>query len=429
MENCLFDFGKIVEGEYYPGTFLIGISKEFSDGIKYSDFTEEEMATFVHEYIHFLQDISTVAGAINYNHRAKLLQLHFYIFQKSPVVNLPLDLENCGVQKAYVQTELLSFYEGHSLEKKIHHINKVVCESEEIMTGILQEESEIPSEDDIEQINIYFDDSDEPTGFGSHYIMESMAYLIERNLFGAEERQNEFPYNACEMVCKYLYPVLLDTPEIIVALCELSLMHDHSGLKFFELVRHLADRQIHFKSLDEFYKYFTAISDAEFMRHETLFDEVTEAVNVMYPKAFSFVDVPNEYVRSYFEQGYDMRQYDPWFISRLFKENNPAEKVISWVNDFSVPLFLDDIKRELYGAMEYLSMMPVPLAILQFFQAPSNGCPLLEYCKYSHIAVTEDEICKNRPWEQCGREKLCPLSIYLTGFDIEKKEFIVNAKI
>ena len=174
MDNKLFDIGKIVEGMYYPGTFLIGISKEFFDGMKYSDFTEEEMATFVHEYIHFLQDISTVAGGMNYNHKAKLLQLHFSLFQTNPTVNLPVDLENCGVENAYAQTELLSFYEGSSLEKKIHHINKVTIEKEELMTEILRSDSSTYPGEDIYQICIYYNDLDTPTVFGSHYVMESM---------------------------------------------------------------------------------------------------------------------------------------------------------------------------------------------------------------------------------------------------------------
>ena len=61
--------------------------------MKYSDFTQDEMATFVHEYIHFLQDISTVAGGMNYNHKAKLLQLHFSMFQKMPLLICRLTLK------------------------------------------------------------------------------------------------------------------------------------------------------------------------------------------------------------------------------------------------------------------------------------------------------------------------------------------------
>lgn len=39
MRDRLFDLHGIIEGEYYPGTFLIGISKKFFNGMKYSDFT------------------------------------------------------------------------------------------------------------------------------------------------------------------------------------------------------------------------------------------------------------------------------------------------------------------------------------------------------------------------------------------------------
>lgn len=38
MKSKLFDFGKIVEGVYYPGTFLIGISKKFFDAINEMSF-------------------------------------------------------------------------------------------------------------------------------------------------------------------------------------------------------------------------------------------------------------------------------------------------------------------------------------------------------------------------------------------------------
>ena len=421
MKSKLFDFGKIVEGVYYPGTFLIGISKKFFDGMKYSDFTQDEMATFVHEYIHFLQDISTVAGGMNYNHKAKLLQLHFSMFQKNAVVNLPVDLENCGVDNAYAQTELLSFYEGDALEKKIHHINKVTCEKEELMTEILRSESSTYPGDDIYQICIYYNDSDMPTVFGSHYVKESMAYLIERYLFGAEERKKEFPYNACEMVCEYLYPELLSTPEIIVAICELSLMHYHSGFEFFMLVSHLAKEGIHFKNLEEFYDYFDAAAKAFLENHKVLLDEIDDNVNVMYPKGFPYMFVPNEYVKAYFEAGYSMRRHNHFFISALFREKMPVERIISWVDTFPLPMFLDDIKHELYGAIDNLSMMPVPLAILQFFMTPSKGCPLLEYCRYSRIDVAEEAICTAKPWEQCNKDVQCPMAIYLTGFDIGKK--------
>ena len=55
---------------------------------------------------------------------------------------------------------------------------------------------------------------------------------------------------------------------------------------------------------------------------------------------------PSEYVKAYFEAGYSMRQHDAFFISALFKEKMPVEKIISWVDTFPLPMFLDDIKHE-----------------------------------------------------------------------------------
>lgn len=58
----LFDINSIVEGRYYPGTFILGIDKSFYEGMRYDSFSRAEMATLTHEYIHYLQDISTLQG-------------------------------------------------------------------------------------------------------------------------------------------------------------------------------------------------------------------------------------------------------------------------------------------------------------------------------------------------------------------------------
>lgn len=117
-----FDIHSIVEGRYYPGTFILGIDKNFFEGMQYSSFSEEEMATFSHEYIHYLQDISTILGVTSFQHRAKLLQLFFALAQQQEKVRLPIKLDTCGVDNAFAQTELMSFYEGGHLEKPPLHL-------------------------------------------------------------------------------------------------------------------------------------------------------------------------------------------------------------------------------------------------------------------------------------------------------------------
>lgn len=59
-----------------------------------------------------------------------------------------------------------------------------------------------------------------------------MVYIIEHEVFGAKERKNEFPYNLCEIICEELYSDVLGEKSILVAMCELSLIHYHGGDMF-----------------------------------------------------------------------------------------------------------------------------------------------------------------------------------------------------
>lgn len=423
----LFDINSIVEGRYYPGTFILGIDKEFYEGMEYSSFSSEEMATFAHEYIHYLQDISTLQGAMLFQHRAKLFQLHIATAQNESNVCIPIVLENCGIPNAYAQTELLSFYEGGKLEKKIHHINRIKIENEELLDEILKTQSDYRGES-IPQVSIYYNDELYPTILGYNYIFESMAYLIERYCFGAEERINEFPYNACEMVCKQIYPELLNHPEFLVAICELALMHEHSGIQFYFILKHLNDSMIDFSNINEL-KYYLDNTMSEYIKKQkTINQALIENIDFMYPFHVPDIKLANIYIKTMFEAGYRWREQNHFFITDIFMEKNPVNEIKRWMNLFPMPMFLDGISREFYGAFESLSIIPVPLSILEYFSNPKEGCPLMEYCKYSGIANVDINICKNKPWEHCKKSELCPLALYFIVYRLDKKKFnIINA--
>ena len=54
-------------GEYVKGFFKISLDIELEEGFSINQMTTEELATFVHEYIHFLQNITTTYGAAYFN--------------------------------------------------------------------------------------------------------------------------------------------------------------------------------------------------------------------------------------------------------------------------------------------------------------------------------------------------------------------------
>ncbi len=76
-----FNLQHVIEGAYYPGVFIIKIDKVLREGIQYDDFGKEDWQTFVHEYVHFLQDISTSHGYLYYFHKSQLFNLCFYVLQ------------------------------------------------------------------------------------------------------------------------------------------------------------------------------------------------------------------------------------------------------------------------------------------------------------------------------------------------------------
>ena len=57
------------------------------------------------------------------------------------------------------EMELRSFYLGDSEHKKIHHINEIRVENDEIMESIITSEN-------LELVNIYYDDKKTPYTFG-----------------------------------------------------------------------------------------------------------------------------------------------------------------------------------------------------------------------------------------------------------------------
>ena len=114
------------EGEYLPGIFVIKVKKILEDNISCAVFTETEVATLIHEYVHFLQDISTQTGIIYFNFYSELLLLYLNVAKNAKEVELPIKLDACGVKNASEQSELLSLYIGNDDHYKIHHINKIV---------------------------------------------------------------------------------------------------------------------------------------------------------------------------------------------------------------------------------------------------------------------------------------------------------------
>ncbi len=421
-----FSLQHVVEGAYYPGVFIIKIDKVLREGIQYDDFSKEDWQTFVHEYVHFLQDISTSHGYLYYFHKSQLFDLCFYELQTNTTgtVVLPILTEHTKMRNAPAKELLLDFYGGDTSHFRLHHINRIAIEVDEVVTEMISEESELDSE--MYSVNIYYDDKDIPYAFGNECIIESMAYLIERYLFGAEERKNELPYNSCEIICQYIYPELLSKPDRISMLCEVSLMHDNCGLFYYGLVDLCKKENLAYLSDAEFVDFCEKNIEAYQDTFELSYDRAKEGIDVLFPSRFPYSFAVNQQLKIFLECGHNFRNAKKLFISDAFSVDDKMAYFMWLINLFDIPILIDG-KNDYYGKPG-VQNMPVADAVLSILMDRSTECQLRDLCKSSKMPNYDEEICINSPWLQCEREKLCPIAVYFKGYGVDKLEFEKKVK-
>lgn len=405
-----------------PGFFNIELDTKLHDGFEWNDFNSQEKATLVHEYIHYLQDISTTQGLANYNYLVEYINLYLYkIYHSEKVITIPIDLESCQVENAYLQTELRGIYSGSDKNIKIHHINKIIREVEECYK--IQFNTIDNNENDMFNINIYYDDKDVPYAFGNTCITESMAYLIETHIFPIDIRKKEFPYNACEMLCEVLYPEIAKKYSCIVAMCDISLMHYHSGDFFYHLVMDMKNNDFLPKSSADIYEYTNARIPHLYENFLSMFENAIGNSNLLYSKDNEITNPINMWLLDKLEKGMGFRLWHCNFISKImeFKDASIAERYFLWlISIFNLPLIIDK-EKSVFSSQDGLALLLAPIALVELFSKPNcKKCYLYDFC-IANKTPQVDNLCLSEPWLQTKKEKLCPLALYWYKFSLEDK--------
>ncbi len=407
-------------GEYVPGFFKISINKELFEGISWNDFDNEEKATLVHEYIHFLQDISTTRGINYFLYVSKILQLNFAkaYEQIDDFILLPFDFEKIGERDAYVASELQEFYTGNSEYKKVHHIDSICREEEDLINDIVRDEK-------LFAINVFYDNKENPYVLGNAAIAESMAYLIETYKFGGLRRKKEFPYNICEMICEKECSLLYENKALLVAVCELSLMHYHSGDMFWHILAEINQHNLVISQISEFEKYFLEKTYFLYQDMNEEYEEIKNTLDFLYPVKIPMLLNINKSIYSFLQKGFDYRKKNKLFISKIMESNAVVEIVHLWMHSFGMPIICDK-NNEIFASAD-LAVMVAPFALYNFFmKRKGNNCDIASICISQGNKNYDSNICTICPWKQAEKDELCLFGMYwhmysLTGKNVKRK--------
>lgn len=201
------------------------------------DYTLQELGTFVHEYVHFLQNITTPWGLYE---SARLYERISHLYANLPKVESGIIY--APVEEDYIlshQTIIRRIHLGRGSDidgsgNSVYNIkisdqpNFIVNNEVEFVEGV-----EIP------KVTVYFDTINgqrQSILFGAWTIKESMAAMIQEKVDPmSPDRHAEVPYNFVRRLAQAVYPNIAEDSDKLISICYASLFSLSPAICFLDL--------------------------------------------------------------------------------------------------------------------------------------------------------------------------------------------------
>jgi len=414
---------------YYRPSFFnmkVDVLIELNDLKELPDGT---MGLYFHEYIHYLQDISTIYGLMNMSTINYYIQACAHdIFQQKERndFEVPILLENINLRTGNDDYGVSNFnlrkvYMGSSIRFKSRAIDNFEYE-------ISRYEYEESKYMDIVKIKFYDIDLADirELEFGGVHVCEGMAYLCEQYHYkGVLNVAPDYPYLIVQKLAERIFPEILEFPILMVALCDISLMTFHPGLSYVRLLLFVKDEfQIEKEdyNLEELYKDCMAFVKGSHPDYGVLSEMVRQQIS----KNFNadYYENTQNWIDIIFHRITKLRTEIPSFMTDLLIHGAPKTNIFfgTVLNQVGSPLVIDG---EYNGTISLprgyeptsLNFNPgIFMAIGQILKIFSSDkpmqCELKEYCIKSCESdpnLRIDHNCDVAPWKKAKEDHLCPV--------------------
>lgn len=183
---------------------------------------------FFHEYIHYLQHLTTLFGVKLCSIYNKLFVSYNKYVAEHETITLPL---HCWKEDETLSTFINKFKAISGSSSCVYNIDEVEIADNEILNAKKSRQAV--------KVGIYDfkNEQAEEDGFRFGYlcVIESMAHLIQ-SFIDEEIDHNDVPYCAAELVFRSKYSEKSDDKKLLISLCFCSLMYDNPGTAFFEMI-------------------------------------------------------------------------------------------------------------------------------------------------------------------------------------------------
>jgi hypothetical protein len=400
-------------GFYEPSFFFMKIQSSLSPEKILKE--KKEIPTFIHEYIHFLQDITTVSGLQYINYVYNILQACVYIANqsKSRVIEIPIDIS--GISNLDLAKDLNSLFIGDSHEcLNCTNIRSIDNEPNGLIKGF----------ENSSYVTINFD-SGKNYHFGVIAIKETMAYIIEKKLFPHCIKSPNIPYLLGKMVVEYIYPVLNTSDDNIVALCDASLMYDNPAEIFYSSLQLMKDEKLYFDTPNMVYDFiFNNVKYEKGKDVNWRYDKAKGELLRTLPNIFghdNYFSKECEWLVSVINDSYSIRVSKPYFIIDILNEKEGLSTLVNYMEKIGLPLIFNEkdeaavFDKEGFKDKVDFGLFRAFFEIFDILKTDIVGgnfhyqCNLYNFCKTAKENLT-DNYCKLSPWEKVHSDKLCPFA-------------------
>ncbi len=318
MENKYFD----ASGLYRPSFFQIEIDTEYSlDNL--DQVPDGVFATFLHEYVHFLQDISTTFGLLNAEFVVNYLKYCSKEINDSNAIQfqIPIAIKQEPEHTVYENSRLMKFYSGTSNH---FHLPYEITHIERTKTDLQLNPEQIAR---LPKVQVHYTDKDGKSKafqLGSTIIMENMASLLQRIFMRDFEKfwPSTIPYHGAELVAITIYPEFAKDPINSLLLCDACLFTFNPGDLFYLILTDMERKKWLPKSPIEIYDYCNTFIKFKHKGTSTLFElyelqknKATKELQDYFTN--DYFEGNKKWIQLIIDSAYDLRKERPLFIHDL----------------------------------------------------------------------------------------------------------------
>ncbi|MGV3609422.1 MAG: hypothetical protein ACO1N0_00625 [Fluviicola sp.] len=226
MEDTYLD----INGFYEPNWFIMYISGISSDlNLDFDRFDDRQKGLYIHEYGHYLQNITTLSGVLNANEYYKFTHNLRARSQSLDQINLPLNEDS----------SLISEY-----EKKRRERFRIFKGDNYGVPNIVEYDrfdthTEYEIEDELKgtlKVGFYKNNQlKQEYNYGNLAVKEGMSRALQ-TLFDKNPDHPFYPYKITQFLIDNYCPKISKEPLQIAAICSLALNFENAGHHFFRLI-------------------------------------------------------------------------------------------------------------------------------------------------------------------------------------------------